>query len=85
MTKSLETKSWNVRELRRALADGTVRPTELAEQALARSNQNAGRNTYLWQDADWTRAEARRAESICAAMAVRSAMGVAPYGACRCR
>ena len=55
MTKSLETKSWTVRELRRALADGAVRPAELAEQALTRSNQNAGRNTYLWQDADWTR------------------------------
>ncbi len=61
---SLVMKSWTVRELRRALAGGTVRPTELVEQALACSNQNAGRNTYLWQDAAWTRAEARRAESI---------------------
>jgi len=60
----MTTKSWTVRELRRALADGTLRPTELAEQALARSNQNAGRNTYLWQDADWTRSEAKRAEKM---------------------
>jgi aspartyl-tRNA(Asn)/glutamyl-tRNA(Gln) amidotransferase subunit A len=35
----------------------------LAEQALARSNANAGHNTYLWQDAAWTRAEAVRAEA----------------------
>ena len=29
-----------------------------------RANGNASRNTYLWQDADWTRAEAARAESM---------------------
>jgi Asp-tRNA(Asn)/Glu-tRNA(Gln) amidotransferase A subunit family amidase len=54
--------SWTVRDLRRALASGAIRPTELAEQAMARANQNPSRNTYLWQDAAWTRAEAARAE-----------------------
>lgn len=56
--------SWNLRALRRALAEGTTTPTQLAEDALARSNGNAGRNTYLWQDAAWTRAEAARAEAM---------------------
>jgi hypothetical protein len=37
---------------------------QLAESALANSNRNAGRNTYIWQDAAWTRAEAARAESM---------------------
>ena len=55
---------WTLRALRRALADGTTSPSELAEAALARSNGNASRNTYLWQDAAWTRAEAARAEAM---------------------
>jgi aspartyl-tRNA(Asn)/glutamyl-tRNA(Gln) amidotransferase subunit A len=55
---------WTLRALRRALADGTTSPSELAEAALARSNRNASRNTYLWQDAAWTRAEAVRAEAM---------------------
>ncbi|SRR6266568_2580493 len=50
--------------LREALASGTVEPLELAERALARSNRNAGENTYLWQDAAWTRAEAARAGAM---------------------
>jgi aspartyl-tRNA(Asn)/glutamyl-tRNA(Gln) amidotransferase subunit A len=55
---------WSIHTLRPALADGTLQPAELAEQALARSNQNAGHNTYLWQDAAWTGAEAARAAAI---------------------
>jgi Asp-tRNA(Asn)/Glu-tRNA(Gln) amidotransferase A subunit family amidase len=55
---------WTLRGLRAALADGTESPTSLAERALARSNKNLGRNTYLWQDATWTRAEAARAEAM---------------------
>jgi len=55
---------WTIRDLRRALAAGAALPTELAEQALAHANQNTGRNTYLWQDAAWTRAEAARAEAM---------------------
>jgi aspartyl-tRNA(Asn)/glutamyl-tRNA(Gln) amidotransferase subunit A len=47
-----------------ALRDGRVRASQLASEALARSNGNAGRNTYLWQDAAWTTAEAARAEAI---------------------
>jgi Asp-tRNA(Asn)/Glu-tRNA(Gln) amidotransferase A subunit family amidase len=41
-----------------------VCPSELAEAALARANRNACGNTYLWQDAEWTRAEAARAEAM---------------------
>jgi aspartyl-tRNA(Asn)/glutamyl-tRNA(Gln) amidotransferase subunit A len=55
--------SWTVRALRAALAAGTTSPSRLAESALANANRNAGRNTYLWQDPAWTRAEAARVES----------------------
>ena len=55
---------WTLRTLRRALADGTTSPSALAEAALTRSNGNASRNTYLWQDAAWTRAEAARVEAM---------------------
>jgi Asp-tRNA(Asn)/Glu-tRNA(Gln) amidotransferase A subunit family amidase len=55
---------WTLRALRRALAEGATSPSQLAEAALERSNGNASRNTYLWQDAKWTRAEAARAESM---------------------
>lgn len=56
--------SWTVRDLRTALAAGTKSPSQLAESALANSNKNSGRNTYIWQDAEWTRGEASRAESM---------------------
>jgi aspartyl-tRNA(Asn)/glutamyl-tRNA(Gln) amidotransferase subunit A len=56
--------SWTAQSLRTALANGTLRPSALADQALARANQNAGHNTYLWQNAAWTRAEAARAEAM---------------------
>jgi Asp-tRNA(Asn)/Glu-tRNA(Gln) amidotransferase A subunit family amidase len=55
---------WTVRGLRRALTGSSLRLSELAEQALTRANANPGRNTYLWQDAAWTRAEAARAEAM---------------------
>ena len=55
--------SWTLRGLRTALANGAESPTTLAERALARSNQNQSRNTYLWQDASWTRSEAARVEA----------------------
>lgn len=54
---------WTIRALRRPLAEGNLKPSELAELALSRANGNARRNTYLWQDAEWTRVEAERAES----------------------
>ena len=50
--------------MRKELADGVILPSQAAEQALARANQNQGGNTYLWQDPAWTRAEAARAEAI---------------------
>jgi aspartyl-tRNA(Asn)/glutamyl-tRNA(Gln) amidotransferase subunit A len=53
-----------IRRLQRALAEGSTTPTALAVVALARSNGNTSRNTYLWQDAEWTRREALRAEAI---------------------
>ena len=55
---------WTLRSLRTALAEGSVRPSELAEKALASANRNAGQNTYLWRDAKWTLAEAARAETV---------------------
>ena len=51
----------NLRGLRSALANGVTTPGHLAETAFANANRNPGRNTYLWQDAAWTRAEAERA------------------------
>ena len=60
----MRSKSWTIRSLRKALADGQTRPTVLAEEALGRANQNASQNTYLWLDLAWTRAEAVRAEAM---------------------
>ena len=56
--------SWTIRGLREALADEAVRPVDLAETALAHSNGNQSHNTYLWQDPEWTLAEAMRAGSM---------------------
>jgi len=63
MERTVETME-GIRAVRTALADGRVRPSELAEQALARAGRNADHNTYLWQDAAWTLAEAARAEAM---------------------
>jgi Asp-tRNA(Asn)/Glu-tRNA(Gln) amidotransferase A subunit family amidase len=52
-----------VQDLRALLAKGALRPTQLAAEALSRSNGNAGRNTYLWQDAEWTAKEVGRVEA----------------------
>ncbi len=52
---------WTLRGLRRALAEETLTPVDLAALALERSNGNAGHNTYLWQDRNWTHAEASNA------------------------
>jgi aspartyl-tRNA(Asn)/glutamyl-tRNA(Gln) amidotransferase subunit A len=51
---------WTIRDLRDALTVGDESPASLAGQAIVRSSQNQGRNTYLWQDAAWTRSEAAR-------------------------
>jgi len=55
---------WTIRGLRTALAGESVRPSELAEQALGHTNQNSSHNTYLWQDRTWTMTEAVHAESV---------------------
>ncbi len=60
----MTTPSWTIRDLRPALAAGNVRPSELAQEALARANGNPGHSTYLWQDPAWTLAEAARAETM---------------------
>src|SRR5438046_2417181 len=48
-------------KLRASLLAGETSPRKLAEQALARVNQNAGRNVYLSLDKNWTLREADRA------------------------
>ncbi|MDR3737567.1 MAG: amidase family protein [Terracidiphilus sp.] len=53
---------WSVRDLRAALTEGNITPTQLAAEALSRANSNVGRNTYLWRDPAWTLAEAARVE-----------------------
>lgn len=42
-------------------SDAECDVTALVEGALSRANSNASRNTYLWQDRDWTLSEARQA------------------------
>jgi len=59
----MTTSPWTIRGLQSALASRSVRPSELAAQALDRSNANSSHNTYLWQDQAWTQAEAARAEA----------------------
>lgn len=53
-----------IQNARAALANGSIDPLKLAEQALARANRNAGKNTYLWRDPAWTAEEAKRAAHI---------------------
>lgn len=60
----MEAADRTIRELRTALAEGAVTPSDLAREALSRANANAGRNAYLWQDAAWTLAEAARVEAM---------------------
>lgn len=62
--RTMSSTEWTLRGLRRALAEGSVRPVDLAREALARENGNASHNTYLWHDAAWTMAEAARAEAM---------------------
>ena len=61
---SMDRTRWTIRGLRAALASGNEQPTTLADEAMARTNGNAGRNTYLWRDEAWTRAEAGRAGAM---------------------
>ena len=55
----------SVRSLRESLdsanrSEVRLLVTQSVEQALALSNRNAGRNTYLWQNAAWTYSEVDR-------------------------
>ena len=56
--------SGTIHRIRQALANGKIRPVELVDRVLRNSNQNAGRNVYLWQDKAWTKQEAARAEKM---------------------
>jgi aspartyl-tRNA(Asn)/glutamyl-tRNA(Gln) amidotransferase subunit A len=49
----------SIASLRQRYLSGDTDPVAELEAALARSNANAGHNTYLAQDADWSRNEAR--------------------------
>src|SRR3569833_463446 len=55
-----------IREARAALADGSISPIALVQLALPHANADAGRNTYLWRDPEWTLKEAERASAIAA-------------------
>jgi Asp-tRNA(Asn)/Glu-tRNA(Gln) amidotransferase A subunit family amidase len=50
----------SIAALRLKYLRGEADPREELERALARANSNAGRNVYLEQDVEWSRAEARR-------------------------
>jgi Asp-tRNA(Asn)/Glu-tRNA(Gln) amidotransferase A subunit family amidase len=62
--RTMKREGVSVRRLRQALAEGSTTRSILAAEALARSNGNASRNTYLWQDAEWTMSEALRVEAM---------------------
>jgi aspartyl-tRNA(Asn)/glutamyl-tRNA(Gln) amidotransferase subunit A len=50
----------SIAALRLKYMHGEADPCDVLETTLARANSNAGRNVYLVQDAEWSRAEARR-------------------------
>jgi aspartyl-tRNA(Asn)/glutamyl-tRNA(Gln) amidotransferase subunit A len=62
--ESIMVQSGTIHRIRDALGSRKTRPVELAELALANSNQNAERNVYLWQNAAWTKSEAARVEKM---------------------
>jgi aspartyl-tRNA(Asn)/glutamyl-tRNA(Gln) amidotransferase subunit A len=47
-----------LQKLRAEILNGATSPRELAERALAKSNQNAGHNVYISRDENWTLREA---------------------------
>jgi aspartyl-tRNA(Asn)/glutamyl-tRNA(Gln) amidotransferase subunit A len=49
-------------KLRAEILSGSTSPRDLAERALAKSNQNAGRNVYISRDENWTLREADRVQ-----------------------
>ncbi len=64
MTASPSVNLGTIRALRSALANKITQPSRLAKEALANSNQNRSHNTYLWQNPEWTLAEAARVEAM---------------------
>ncbi len=60
----MDSSSRTIRAAREALANGSVKPADLAEQALQNANRNTGKNTYLWLDPAWTLEEAARAAAM---------------------
>ena len=56
--------STTIRSAREALAAGSLTPVSLAREALQRANRNAGKNTYLWRNPDWTMEEAARTAAM---------------------
>ena len=61
---SLEEKSVRATRLGLAGSQNGSEIAELAEDALECANRNESRNTYLWRDAAWTMAEARRVAAM---------------------
>jgi aspartyl-tRNA(Asn)/glutamyl-tRNA(Gln) amidotransferase subunit A len=57
-----------LQKLRALLISGGKQSRELAEEALAKANQNTGRNVYLALDKTWTLGEAERARKEFAAI-----------------
>jgi Asp-tRNA(Asn)/Glu-tRNA(Gln) amidotransferase A subunit family amidase len=55
-----------IHKTRMALALENSDPIGLAKAALARANANAGRNTYLWREPEWTLNEAERVSMMAA-------------------
>ena len=56
--------STTIRGARRELASGSVKPADLSRDALQHANWNAGKNTYIWRDPEWTLQEAARAAAM---------------------
>ncbi len=54
----------SIHSVREALAKGEVGPSALAQHTLQCANRNAGKNTYLWRDPNWTMAEAARSATM---------------------
>jgi aspartyl-tRNA(Asn)/glutamyl-tRNA(Gln) amidotransferase subunit A len=51
-----------LQKMRAEILSGATSPPELASRALAKSDQNAGRNVYISRDENWTLREADRVE-----------------------
>jgi Asp-tRNA(Asn)/Glu-tRNA(Gln) amidotransferase A subunit family amidase len=60
----MKSSSTAIRGAREALARGTIKPRDLAEQSLQYANGNAGKNTHLWHDPAWSMEEAERAAAM---------------------